>query len=121
MRLVTLQRTRRGAVVIIIAILMIPFMAMVSFAVDMGYLTTIHTLWQRSANPGALAAAEPILLHAYRLVKALEIHDPRLHGDANRRHPFESQLPSQAEKEDGVGQADGCQGKADLSVRAFIE
>jgi Flp pilus assembly protein TadG len=48
---------RRGAVVIIVAVLMIAFMAMVSFAVDMGYISTVHTQLQRSADAAALAAA----------------------------------------------------------------
>jgi Flp pilus assembly protein TadG len=44
-------------VVIIAAVLMVVFMSMVSFAVDMGYVATVQTQLQRAADAAALAAA----------------------------------------------------------------
>lgn len=48
---------RRGAVVILVAILLIAFMGMVSFAIDIGYVATVQTQLQRAADAAALAAA----------------------------------------------------------------
>ncbi len=53
----TTNSNRRGAVVIIAAVLMVVFMSMVSFAVDMGYIATVQTQLQRAADASALAAA----------------------------------------------------------------
>jgi len=48
---------RRGNVVVLSAFLMMALMAMVAFAVDIGYIAEAHTQLQRSADASALAAA----------------------------------------------------------------
>ncbi len=48
---------RRGNVVVLSAFLMMVLMAMVAFAVDIGYIAEAHTQLQRSADACALAAA----------------------------------------------------------------
>src|SRR5262245_61861640 len=48
---------RRGNVVVLSAFLMMALMAMVAFAVDIGYIAEAHTQLQRSADSAALAAA----------------------------------------------------------------
>jgi Flp pilus assembly protein TadG len=50
-------KQRRGAIVILVAVLLIVFMSMVSFAIDMGYITTVQTQLQRASDAAALAAA----------------------------------------------------------------
>ena len=48
---------RRGAVVILVAIMLVVLMAMVSFAIDVGYVANVQTQLQRAADSAALAAA----------------------------------------------------------------
>jgi len=48
---------RRGNVVVLSAFFMMALMAMVAFAVDIGYIAEAHTQLQRSADAAALAAA----------------------------------------------------------------
>jgi len=56
----TLRRVmerRRGAVVILVAIMLVVLMAMVSFAIDIGYVANVQTQLQRAADAAALAGA----------------------------------------------------------------
>lgn len=48
---------RRGAIVVLSAILMIVFMGMLAFSVDTGYMFTMQTQLQRSVDAAALAGA----------------------------------------------------------------
>jgi Flp pilus assembly protein TadG len=52
---------RRGAVVVMVAILLIPLLAMVAFAVDYGYLLKTKTDLQRMADAAALAAVQSLI------------------------------------------------------------
>ena len=52
---------RRGAVVVLVAVLMIPFLAMVAFAVDYGYLLKTKTDLQRVADSASLAAVQDLI------------------------------------------------------------
>jgi len=51
---------RRGAVAVLIAVLMIPLLAMVAFAIDYGYLLRVRTDLQRTADAAALAAVQDL-------------------------------------------------------------
>lgn len=53
----TRRRRRRGNVVVLCAFLMVALMAMVAFAVDLGYIFVARDQLQRSADASALAAA----------------------------------------------------------------
>ncbi len=48
---------RRGATLVLIAILMVALLGMVAFAIDLGYIATVKTELQRSVDAGALAGA----------------------------------------------------------------
>ena len=52
---------RRGAVTVLIAVLMIPLLAMVAFAIDYGYLLRVRTDLQRTADAAALAAVQDLV------------------------------------------------------------
>lgn len=49
-------RRRRGAIAVLAAVLMVAFIAIVAFAVDIGYLLHIKTELQRTADASALAS-----------------------------------------------------------------
>ena len=55
------QPTRRGAVVVLVAVLMIPLLAMVAFAIDYGYLLKTKTDLQRVADAASLAAVQDLI------------------------------------------------------------
>lgn len=50
----TARRERRGAIVVLVALLMIPVLAMVAFAVDLGYIYVVQTQLQRAADAAVL-------------------------------------------------------------------
>lgn len=50
-------RIRKGAVLILVALLLVVMLAMVAYSIDMGYVSTVHTQLQRAADSAALAAA----------------------------------------------------------------
>ncbi len=50
-------KTRRAAIAVLVAILMVPFLAMVAFSVDMGYILRTKTELQNAADAAALAGA----------------------------------------------------------------
>lgn len=52
--------SRRGAVAVLAALLIIPLVAMVAFAVDYGYLLKVRTDLQRAADAAALAATQDL-------------------------------------------------------------
>ena len=54
------QRNRRGAILVLAALLMVPMIAMVAFTVDYGYLLKIRTDLQRAADAAALAGAQDL-------------------------------------------------------------
>jgi Flp pilus assembly protein TadG len=54
-------RRRRGAVVVLIAFLMIPVLMIVAFAVDYGFLLVVQSNLQRAADSAALAAAHELV------------------------------------------------------------
>ncbi|MCE9554103.1 MAG: hypothetical protein K8T91_12105 [Planctomycetes bacterium] len=49
-------RRRKGAIAVLAAVLMVAFIAVVAFAVDIGYILKIRTELQRTADASALAA-----------------------------------------------------------------
>jgi hypothetical protein len=51
-----LRRSRRGNVIVLSAVLMVAMMAMIAFAVDLGYLYNARTEMQRAADASAIAA-----------------------------------------------------------------
>lgn len=51
-----LRRSRRGNVIVLSAVLMVAMMAMIAFAVDLGYLFNARTEMQRAADASAIAA-----------------------------------------------------------------
>ena len=54
----THRRVRRsGNILVLTAFMMVAVMAMVAFALDVGYLKVVRTQLQRSAESAALAAA----------------------------------------------------------------
>jgi Flp pilus assembly protein TadG len=55
------QDRRRGAVVVLLAILMIPLLAMVAFAVDMAWMTLTKADLQNAADSAALAGAGQLM------------------------------------------------------------
>ena len=57
----TQQAKRRGAIAVLAAILMIPMMAMVAFAIDYGYLLKTRAVLQRAADAAALAAVRDLV------------------------------------------------------------
>jgi hypothetical protein len=48
---------RRGAVIVMAAVMMVVLLAMVAFAVDSGYMLSVRTELQRAADAGAMAGA----------------------------------------------------------------
>ena len=52
---------RRGVVVVLVAVLMVPLLAMVAFAVDYGYLLKVRTDLQRTADVAVLAAVQNLI------------------------------------------------------------
>lgn len=48
---------RRGAVVVLTAILLVAILGMAAMSIDMGYVATVHSQLQRAADGAALAAA----------------------------------------------------------------
>ncbi len=48
---------RRGAIIVLTALLMITMMAMLAFSIDVGYMMTVRTELQRAVDAGALAGA----------------------------------------------------------------
>ncbi len=52
-----LGRGRRGASLVVLAAFMVPLLAMVAFAIDVGYLLTARTQLQASADAAAMAGA----------------------------------------------------------------
>jgi Flp pilus assembly protein TadG len=59
-----LNQTRRGAILVLAAILMTALVGMISFAVDYGYLLKVRTDLQRSADASALAAVQDLIRKA---------------------------------------------------------
>src|SRR5688500_5837104 len=53
--------SRRGAIVVMAAVLLIILLAMVAFAVDSGYMLTVRTELQRAADAGAIAGAAALI------------------------------------------------------------
>jgi Flp pilus assembly protein TadG len=54
------QQRRRGAVVPLVALLLIPLMAMMAFAVDISYIVMVTSDLQNAADSAALAGAEQL-------------------------------------------------------------
>ena len=54
------HRDRRGAIVVLTAVLMIMMMGMLAFSIDVGYMLTAQTDLQRAVDAGALAGAGTI-------------------------------------------------------------
>ena len=52
---------RRGAVVVLVAVVMILFVAMAAFMIDYGYIMTKRTDLQRAADAAALAAVQDLI------------------------------------------------------------
>lgn len=59
-------RRRRGAVVILVALLLIPFCGVLAFAIDYGFLLLVRTNLQRAADAACLAAAQDLPEPNYR-------------------------------------------------------
>lgn len=55
------DRDRRGAILVLAALLMTALVGMVAFAVDYGYLVKVRTDLQRSADASALAAVQDLI------------------------------------------------------------
>src|SRR5260370_42236442 len=51
---------RRGAVIPLFAILVIPLMGMLAFSIDIGYIALVRTDLQTAADAAALAGAEKL-------------------------------------------------------------
>jgi len=51
-----LRRARRGNIIVLSAVLMVTMMALIAFAVDLGYLYNARTEMQRAADASAIAA-----------------------------------------------------------------
>ena len=58
---------RRGSILILSAILMVFMMALLAFAIDLGYMYTVRTQLQRSADASAIAGAWELLAEEARL------------------------------------------------------
>ena len=54
----THQTRRRGAIVPLFALLLIPLLAMLAFSIDAGYMVLVKTDLQNAADAAALAGAE---------------------------------------------------------------
>src|SRR6266436_6238505 len=54
------QSRRRGAIVPLFAILLIPILAMLAFSIDAGYMVLVRTDLQSTADSAALAGAEKL-------------------------------------------------------------
>jgi hypothetical protein len=55
------QPNRRGAIAVLAALLIVPMLAMVAFAVDIGYLLKVRTDLQRAVDAAALAAVQDLV------------------------------------------------------------
>ena len=53
-------KSRRGAVAVLVAVLMVVLLAMVSFCVDIGYMTRVNAELQNAADAAALAGASKL-------------------------------------------------------------
>src|SRR3954464_340982 len=54
------RRERRGAVVVFAAVLIVVLLAMIAFALDMGYIVLVRTQLQTAADSAALAGASVV-------------------------------------------------------------
>jgi len=54
-------KSRKGAVVVLVAFLLIPLLGMVAFSVDYGYLLKVRTDLQRMADVASLAAVQSLI------------------------------------------------------------
>jgi len=54
-------KSRKGAVIVLVAFLLIPLFAMVAFSVDYGYLLKVRTDLQRTADMASLAAVQSLI------------------------------------------------------------
>jgi len=55
------EQKRKEAIVVLVAVLAVPLLSMVAFAVDYGYLLKVETDLQRSAAAAALAAVQELI------------------------------------------------------------
>ena len=55
------ERRRRGAVAPLTAVLLIPILGMLAFAIDIGYITETNLELQNAADAAALAGAAKLL------------------------------------------------------------
>src|SRR4051812_36009508 len=56
-----LQARRCGAVVPLVALLLIPLIGMLAFSVDIGYMIVVNTQLQNAADAAALAGAQQLM------------------------------------------------------------
>ncbi len=56
-----LRKRRRGVVLVLVALLLVPMLAMVAFSVDYGYLLKVESDLQRSADAAALACLQDLV------------------------------------------------------------
>src|SRR5436853_634411 len=59
------RNQRRGAVAVLVAVLMIPLFAMVAFAIDIGYVAHVKSELQKAADAAALAGAAKLMTPQY--------------------------------------------------------
>src|SRR5439155_18755865 len=60
MHLPSYETRRRGAIVPLFTILLIPLMGMLAFSIDLGYIALVATDLQTAADAAALAGAEKL-------------------------------------------------------------
>jgi len=65
------KQDRRGAAAPLIAVLMVPILGMVAFGVDYGYLLTVRSDLQRTADAAALAGAQDLVKTPYTALNVL--------------------------------------------------
>jgi Flp pilus assembly protein TadG len=71
------RRRRRGTVLVLTVLLMVTFIGMLAFAVDVGYIVHVRTDLQRTADACAVAAAEciPDLSEAKAVARAVALEN----------------------------------------------
>jgi Flp pilus assembly protein TadG len=58
----SLKSRRRGAVLVLAAILLVPIVAMLAFAINLGYIVSVRTQLQNAADSAALAGAGRLMV-----------------------------------------------------------
>jgi Flp pilus assembly protein TadG len=100
------RHVRRGSILVLSAVLMVFMMALLAFAIDIGYMYTVRTQLQRSADASAIAGAWELLAEEARLTN----------GDLSEAITGARDYAGEYAGRNQVGQASPLLGETDVVV-----